>query len=172
MLRKLGAEVTDFGIIPDQLEATRKAFAEAAAHNDWVISSGGVSVGDADFVKPVLQELGDITFWKIAIKPGRPLALAMFNGTPVVGLPGNPASTLVTFGLLARPYMLRRLGVQRVEPLGFAVPAGFTWGKPGMRREYLRARLEHGRVVPYANQSSGVLRSAAWAEGLAAPWST
>ncbi|MNN46058.1 hypothetical protein D3C81_1604210 [compost metagenome] len=84
----------------------------------------------------------------------------------MIGLPGNPASTLVTFGLLARPYLLRRLGVAEVEPLGFAVPAGFTWKKPGNRREYLRARLENGRAVIYPNQSSGVLRSAAWAEGL------
>ena len=85
---------------------------------------------------------------------------------PVIGLPGNPASTLVTFGLLARPYLLRRLGVAAVEPLGFQVPAGFVWNKPGKRREYLRARIEQGRAVLYPNQSSGVLRSAAWADGL------
>ena len=84
----------------------------------------------------------------------------------MIGLPGNPASTLVTFGLLTRPYLLRRLGVDKVAPLGFPVPAGFTWSKPGNRREYLRARLENGRAVIYRNQSSGVLRSAAWAEGL------
>jgi molybdopterin molybdotransferase len=84
----------------------------------------------------------------------------------VLGLPGNPASTLVTFGLLARPYLLRRMGVVDVEPLGFAVPAGFAWSKPGKRREYLRARIEQGRAILYPNQSSGVLRSAAWADGL------
>ena len=134
---------------------------------DLILSTGGVSVGEADFLGLALREAGELALWKLAIKPGKPLTFGHYQGVPVIGLPGNPASTLVTFGLLARPYILRRLGVQRVEPLGFAVPAGFTWGKPGTRREYLRARLENGRVVPYANQSSGVLRSAAWAEGLA-----
>jgi len=165
-LQRLGCSVVDAGILPDDLQRTREALG-ALGEVDLILSTGGVSVGEADFLGMALREAGELTLWKLAIKPGKPLTFGHYQGVPVIGLPGNPASTLVTFGLLARPYMLRRLGVQRVEPLGFAVPAGFTWGKPGMRREYLRARLEHGRVVPYANQSSGVLRSAAWAEGLA-----
>lgn len=165
-LQRLGCSVVDAGILPDDLQRTRAALG-ALGEVDLILSTGGVSVGEADFLGIALREAGELTLWKLAIKPGKPLTFGHYQGVPVIGLPGNPASTLVTFGLLARPYMLRRLGVQRVEPLGFAVPAGFTWAKPGMRREYLRARLEHGRVVPYANQSSGVLRSAAWAEGLA-----
>ncbi|APU29905.1 molybdopterin molybdotransferase MoeA [Pseudomonas chengduensis] len=165
-LQRLGCSVVDAGILPDDLQRTREALG-ALGEVDLILSTGGVSVGEADFLGIALREAGELALWKLAIKPGKPLTFGHYQGVPVIGLPGNPASTLVTFGLLARPYMLRRLGGQRVEPLGFAVPAGFTWAKPGMRREYLRARLEHGRVVPYANQSSGVLRSAAWAEGLA-----
>ncbi|SFP57269.1 molybdopterin molybdotransferase [Ectopseudomonas composti] len=165
-LQRLGCSVVDAGILPDDLQRTRDALG-ALGEVDLILSTGGVSVGEADFLGMALREAGELALWKLAIKPGKPLTFGHYQGVPVIGLPGNPASTLVTFGLLARPYMLRRLGVQRVEPLGFAVPAGFIWVKPGMRREYLRARLEQGRVVPYANQSSGVLRSAAWAEGLA-----
>lgn len=165
-LQRLGCSVVDAGILPDDLQRTREALG-ALGEVDLILSTGGVSVGEADFLGMALREAGELALWKLAIKPGKPLTFGHYQGVPVIGLPGNPASTLVTFGLLARPYMLRRLGVQRVEPLGFMVPAGFAWAKPGMRREYLRARLENGRAVPYANQSSGVLRSAAWAEGLA-----
>lgn len=165
-LQRLGCAVVDAGILPDNLQRTREALGALGAV-DLILSTGGVSVGEADYLGLALREAGELALWKLAIKPGKPLTFGHYQGVAVIGLPGNPASTLVTFGLLARPYMLRRLGVQRVEPLGFAVPAGFAWDKPGKRREYLRARLENGRVVPYANQSSGVLRSAAWAEGLA-----
>ncbi|QLC74473.1 molybdopterin molybdotransferase MoeA [Pseudomonas sp. LPB0260] len=165
-LQRLGCAVVDGGILADDLQQTRDALAALSAV-DLILSTGGVSVGEADFLGVALREEGELTLWKLAIKPGKPLTFGRFRGAPVLGLPGNPASTLVTFGLLARPYLLRRLGVRRVEPLGFAMPAGFTWSKPGKRREYLRARLEGGRVVPYPNQSSGVLRSAAWAEGIA-----
>lgn len=165
-LQRLGCEVIDAGILVDDLERTREALG-ALQDVDLILSTGGVSVGEADFLGIALREAGELALWKLAIKPGKPLTVGKFRGRPVIGLPGNPASTLVTFGLLARPYLLRRLGVQKVEPLGFAVPAGFVWPKPGKRREFLRARLENGRAVPYANQSSGVLRSAAWAEGLA-----
>lgn len=165
-LQRLGCAVVDGGILADDLELTRAALA-ALSDVDLILSTGGVSVGEADFLGVALREEGELALWKLAIKPGKPLTCGQFRGVPVIGLPGNPASTLVTFGLLARPYLLRRMGVQRVEPLGFALPAGFTWNKPGKRREYLRARLENGRVVLHPNQSSGVLRSAAWAEGLA-----
>ncbi|HSX90792.1 MAG TPA: gephyrin-like molybdotransferase Glp [Pseudomonas sp.] len=165
-LQRLGCAVVDAGILVDDLERTRAALA-ALGDVDLILSTGGVSVGEADFLGVALREEGELALWKLAIKPGKPLTCGHFRGVPVIGLPGNPASTLVTFALLARPYLLRRLGVQRVEPLGFNVPAGFVWGKPGKRREYLRARLENGRVLPYPNQSSGVLRSAAWAEGFA-----
>ncbi|MWV13391.1 molybdopterin molybdenumtransferase MoeA [Pseudomonas sp. R-28-1W-6] len=164
-LRRLGCTVVDGGILADDLQRTRDALA-ALADVDLILSTGGVSVGEADFLGQVLQEDGELTLWKLAIKPGKPLTCGHYRGVPVIGLPGNPASTLVTFGLLARPYLLRRLGVLDVEPLAVQVPAGFAWSKAGKRREYLRARLEGGRAVLYPNQSSGVLRSAAWADGL------
>lgn len=164
-LQRLGCDVIDAGILPDDLEKTRNALG-GLGHADLILSTGGVSVGEADFLGHALREEGELSLWKLAIKPGKPLTFGHFRGVPVIGLPGNPASTLVTFGLLARPYLLRRLGVRDVLPLQFRVPAGFTWNKPGDRREYLRGRLEQGRAVYYSNQSSGVLRSAAWAEGL------
>ena len=164
-LTRLGCEVVDAGILPDDLPATRQRLAELGAV-DLILSTGGVSVGEADFLGIALREEGELALWKLAIKPGKPLTCGHFRGVPVIGLPGNPASTLVTFALLGRPYILRRQGVQAVEPLKFQVPAGFVWPKPGNRREYLRGRLEQGRAVIYKNQSSGVWRSAAWAEGL------
>ena len=164
-LTRLGCEVVDGGILPDDLPATRQRLGELGAV-DLILSTGGVSVGEADFLGIALREEGELALWKLAIKPGKPLTCGHFRDVPVIGLPGNPASTLVTFALLARPYLLRLQGVQAVEPLKFQVPAGFVWPKPGNRREYLRARLEQGRAVIYKNQSSGVLRSAAWAEGL------
>ncbi|MDF2397010.1 molybdopterin molybdenumtransferase MoeA [Pseudomonas sp. 3MA1] len=164
-LQRLGCEVLDAGILPDDLPATRERLAELG-EVDLILSTGGVSVGEADFLGMALREAGELTLWKLAIKPGKPLTVGHFRGVPVIGLPGNPASTLVTFALLARPYLLRRQGVQQVQPLRFQVPAGFVWPQPGNRREYLRGRLENGRAIIYRNQSSGVLRSAAWAEGL------
>ncbi|TDV72105.1 gephyrin-like molybdotransferase Glp [Pseudomonas sp. LP_7_YM] len=164
-LKRLGCEVVDAGILPDDLAKTRAALG-ALGDVDLILSTGGVSVGEADFLGHALREEGEISLWKLAIKPGKPLTFGHFRGVPVIGLPGNPASTLVTFALLARPYLLRRLGVRLVKPLQFKVPAGFVWDKPGNRREYLRGRLEQGRLVAYRNQSSGVLRSAAWADGL------
>jgi molybdopterin molybdotransferase len=164
-LQRLGCEVIDAGILPDDLPTTRNRLA-GLADVDLILSTGGVSVGEADFLGIALREEGELALWKLAIKPGKPLTCGHFRGVPVIGLPGNPASTLVTFALLARPYLLRRQGVEEVRPLQFQVPAGFVWPKPGNRREYLRGRLEQGRAIIYRNQSSGVLRSAAWAEGL------
>jgi molybdopterin molybdotransferase len=164
-LQRLGCEVVDAGILPDNLQTTRSRLAELK-DVDLILSTGGVSVGEADFLGIALREEGELTLWKLAIKPGKPLTFGHFRGVPVIGLPGNPASTLVTFALLTRPYLLRRQGVKEVEPLKVQVPAGFDWPQPGNRREYLRGRLENGRATIYKNQSSGVLRSAAWADGL------
>ncbi|MBC8998252.1 molybdopterin molybdotransferase MoeA [Pseudomonas sp. N40(2020)] len=164
-LLRLGCEVIDAGILPDDLATTRARLGELQ-NVDLILSTGGVSVGEADFLGIALREEGELALWKLAIKPGKPLTFGHFRNVPVIGLPGNPASTLVTFALLARPYLLRRQGVRDVEPLKFPVPAGFTWPVAGNRREYLRGRLEQGRATIYRNQSSGVLRSAAWADGL------
>ncbi len=164
-LQRLGCEVLDAGILPDDLPTTRARLGELK-EADLILSTGGVSVGEADFLGVALREEGELTLWKLAIKPGKPLTVGHFRGVPVIGLPGNPASTLVTFALLTKPYLLRRQGVQDVEPLKFPVPAGFVWPQAGNRREFLRGRLEQGQATIYRNQSSGVLRSAAWADGL------
>lgn len=164
-LKRLECDVIDAGILPDDLELTRAALGRLN-QVDLILSTGGVSVGEADFLGHALREDGELSLWKLAIKPGKPLTFGHYRGVPVIGLPGNPASTLVTFALLARPYLLRRQGVADVTPMQFPVPSGLVWHKPGMRREYLRGRLENGRAIAYSNQSSGVLRSAAWADGL------
>lgn len=164
-LQRLGCEVLDVGILADDLQRTRDCLA-GLGEVDLILSTGGISVGEADYLGMALREAGELALWKLAIKPGKPLTFGHFRGVPVIGLPGNPASTLVTFALLTRPYLLRRQGVEQVAPLRFSIPAGFEWTKPGSRREYLRARIEEGKVRIYKNQSSGVLRSAAWAEGL------
>lgn len=108
-LTRLGCEVIDAGILPDDLEHTRDRLAGAV---DLILSTGGVSVGEADFLGIALREEGELALWKLAIKPGKPLTFGHFRGVPVIGLPGSPASTLVTFALLARPYLLRRQGVR------------------------------------------------------------
>ncbi|WP_145005782.1 molybdopterin molybdotransferase MoeA [Pseudomonas oryzihabitans] len=163
-LRRLGCEVSDQGILPDDLAETRARLASLQA--DLILSTGGVSVGEADYLGQALREEGELTLWKLALKPGKPLTCGRFRGIPLIGLPGNPASTLVTFGLLARPYLLRRAGKVEVAPLSVEVPAGFDWPRAGARREYQRARLEEGRAVPHRNQGSNVLQTAAWAHGL------
>lgn len=165
-LQRMGQHIIDGGILPDDPALTAERLSTLAAQADVIISSGGVSVGEADYLGLALREQGELNLWKLAIKPGKPFTLARYAGTPVLGLPGNPAATLVTFLLLVRPYLLRRLGVAATEPLGFALPAGFTWSKPGNRDEYLRACLHNGQVIPAGNQSSGVLSSASEATGL------
>jgi molybdopterin molybdotransferase len=176
MLQELGCEVRDFGIVPDSLAATRDTLRRGAAENDLVITSGGVSVGEEDHVKPAVEAEGQLQMWKIAIKPGKPLAFGRIGpegrhagpGTAAfVGLPGNPASVFVTICVLVRPFILRMQGVTRVAPMACSVRADFDWEKPDIRREFLRARLNgQGGLDLYPNQGSGVLASAAWADGL------
>ncbi|WP_166217124.1 molybdopterin molybdotransferase MoeA [Pseudomonas atagonensis] len=165
-LSELGCEVIDAGILPDRPAQTRLKLEQLQVSADLILTTGGVSAGDADCLGQVLRDNGKPLLWKLAIKPGKPLTVGHFGTVPVIGLPGNPTSALVTFGLLARPYLLRIQGVEDVIPLSFAVHAGFDWLKPGGRREYLRVRLEAGRAVLYPNQSSGVLLGATWADGL------
>lgn len=163
-LARTGCEVVDAGIVTDDLAKTREALT-ALRGVDLILTTGGVSVGDADCLGQALREGGELALWKLAIKPGKPLTVGRYQGTLVIGLPGNPASTLVTFALLARPYLLRRMGAARVALRGHMTAAAFVWPS-GSRREFLRARIEDGQAVLYPNQSSGVLRSAAWADGL------
>lgn len=166
LVNGLGCELIDLGIVPDTLEATETALAGAASVADVVITSGGVSVGEADYVKAALEKAGRIEMWKVAMKPGKPLVYGRVNAVDFIGLPGNPVSAFVTFCLFVRPFLLKRMGARDVRYRAFPLKADFTWSKPGERREFLRARMqENGRVAVYPNQSSGVLTSCTWADG-------
>ena len=167
LVNGLGCELIDLGIVPDTLEATEAALAQAAREADVVITSGGVSVGEADYVKAAVEKLGRVEMWKVAMKPGKPLVYGRVGDADFIGLPGNPGSAFVTFGLFVRPFLLKRMGVADVLYRAFAVQADFAWKKPGARREFLRARLQpNGKLGLFPNQSSGVLTSCAWADGL------
>jgi len=171
LLEGLGCEVRDLGQVPDQLEATREALRRAAADNDLIVTSGGVSVGEEDHVKPAVEAEGRLDLWKIAIKPGKPLAFGEItsSGKPVwfVGLPGNPVSSFVTFVTLVRPFIRRLQGVQQVLPRAFAMRADFDWKKADARQEFLRARINAGGGLElFPNQGSGVTTSLVWGDGL------
>jgi molybdopterin molybdotransferase len=173
LLRALGCEVIPLGIVADTLEATLETLAHAADQADLILASGGVSVGEEDHVKPAVERLGSLDLWKIAIRPGKPLACGRIGETPFIGTPGNPVSLFVTFVLFARPFILRMQGVTgEVRPTPIRAQAAFDWPKPDKRREFVRARLVPGgdgtpRVQVYPSRSSGVLSSVAWANGLA-----
>lgn len=171
LLEAAGCEVDDLGIVPDKLEATREALRRAAQGNDLIITSGGVSVGEEDHLKPAVQAEGRLDMWQIAIKPGKPLAFGAVHREKgealFIGLPGNPVSSFVTFLLAVAPVLRALQGLPSALPRALPLPAGFDWPKPDKRREFLRARLnEQGELVLFANQSSGVLTSAVWADGL------
>ncbi|HQS82522.1 MAG TPA: molybdopterin molybdotransferase MoeA [Thiobacillus sp.] len=167
LVNGLGCELIDLGIVPDTLEATEAALAQAASLADVVVTSGGVSVGEADYVKAAVEKLGRVEMWKVAMKPGKPLVYGRVGEADFIGLPGNPVSAFVTFCLFVRPFLLKRMGVADVLYRAFAVQADFAWTKPGARREFLRARLQpNGKLGLFPNQSSGVLTSCAWADGL------
>lgn len=166
LLRGWGCEVIDYGLVADRLTDTIDALRAAANDADVVITSGGVSVGEEDHITAAVAALGHLKVWRIAIKPGKPLAYGRLGDTPYFGLPGNPASLLVTGCLFVRPYLLRLRGVQAVTPPVYFLPAGFTWPKASPRREYLRARCEQGQVTLHAHQGSASLFAASWAEGL------
>jgi molybdopterin molybdotransferase len=171
LLQRLGCEVTDLGIVPDRREATIEALAEAARSHDLILTSGGVSVGEEDHIKPAVQALGELQLWQIAIKPGKPFAYGRVNRAQgfahFIGLPGNPVSSFVTFLLLVRPFLLRLQGASGQWPGAVMLPAHFNWPKADKRREFLRVRRNaQGGLDLFDNQSSGVLTSAVWADGL------
>ncbi len=184
LLQRLGCEVTDMGIVPDQREATIAALRQASAAHDLVLTSGGVSVGEEDHVKPAVQSLGQLSLWQIGMKPGKPFAYGSIRreasgaelGTApgegceschFIGLPGNPVSSFVTFLLLVRPFLLRLAGQAAVAPHFVALPAHFALPRGDKRREFLRVRRNAaGGLDLFANQSSGVLTSAVWGDGL------
>ena len=173
LLLRLGCSVTDLGIVPDRLDATVAALKSASLQHDLILTSGGVSVGEEDHIKPAVQALGVLNLWQIAIKPGKPFAygqIAEGTGGSVahfIGLPGNPVSSFVTFLLMVRPFILKLQGATNLTPASIAMPAHFDWPKADKRREFLRVRQNlAGGLDLFDNQSSGVLTSAVWGDGL------
>jgi molybdopterin molybdotransferase len=171
MLQRMGCEVTDMGIVPDQREATIAALQAAAQSHDVIVTSGGVSVGEEDHIKPSVEHLGRLNLWQMAIKPGKPFAYGQIDraNTPChfIGLPGNPVSSFVTFLLLVRPFLLRLQGASHTEAVRTEMRADFDWPKADKRREFLRVkRNAQGGLDLFANQSSGVLTSAVWGDGV------
>ena len=168
LLENLGCEITDLGIVPDSLEATRAVLRQAAEGNDLIITSGGVSVGEEDHIKPAVEAEGRLNMWQIAVKPGKPLAFGEVKDAFFVGLPGNPVSSFVTFLLFVRPFILRLQGVKGpLAPRSYALTAAFERLKADKRNEFLRAKINaEGELELFANQSSGVLTSTVWGDGL------
>lgn len=170
LARAAGADITDGGVIPDRLDATCDTLKHLAGSHDMLLSSGGASVGDEDYVRRALEQVGEVTLWRIAVRPGKPLLFGRLEDVPFLGLPGNPVSSFVTFLLLVRPLILAMQGAAALDPARVTVQAGFHWPEPGTRREFLRARIhtDGGATVAriYPDQSSDVLSSAVWADGL------
>ena len=167
LLRRMGCEVTDLGIVPDRLDATVQVLRDAAQAHDVVLTSGGVSVGEEDHIKPAVQQLGQLDLWQIAIKPGKPFAHGRVDAAHFIGLPGNPVSSFVTFLLLVRPFLLRMQGVQDVALPTQPLRADFDWPRADRRQEFLRVkRNAQGGLDLFPNQSSGVLTSVVWGDGL------
>jgi molybdopterin molybdotransferase len=171
-LQAMGCDCTDLGIVPDKLDATRAALRSAARGADLIVTSGGVSVGEEDHLRPAVQAEGRLDLWQIAVKPGKPLAFGSVDrpdgsSAYFVGLPGNPVSSFITFLLLVRPVLLRLQGATDLHPKRTPQRADFDWPKPDKRREFLRVRRNDGGGLDlFSNQSSGVLTSAVWADGM------
>ena len=172
LAQQTGCEVRDYGIVPDSLEATREMLRRAAAECDVIVTSGGVSVGDADFVKPAVEAEGELLLWRIAMKPGRPLAFGQVGKTggrraAFIGLPGNPVASFVTFLWFVRPFVRRTQGMTDVSTHGLELRADFEWPEADVRREFLRARRNAaGGLDLYPTQDSSVLNSTSWSDGL------
>ncbi len=174
-LKSLGCDATDLGIVPDRLDATRQALRQASKDHDLIITSGGVSVGEEDHIKPAVTAEGRLDLWQIAIKPGKPLAFGAVRKSDeskdgeawFIGLPGNPVSSFVTFLLFVRPFILKLQGREAITPQSYAMRADFDWLKADRRNEFLRVKINsQGGLDLFPNQSSGVLTSASWGDGL------
>ena len=173
LVMRMGCEVTDLGIVPDNRSATEAALQGAAEQHDLIVTSGGVSVGEEDHVKPAVQALGALALWQIAMKPGKPFAYghvrraAHAGQAHFVGLPGNPVSSFVTFLLMVKPLILALKGAGHKAPVSMSMRADFDWPKADKRREFLRVkRNPQGGLELFPNQSSGVLTSMVWADGV------
>ena len=174
-LKSLGCDATDLGIVPDRLDATRAALRKASKDHDLIITSGGVSVGEEDHIKPAVTAEGRLDLWQIAIKPGKPLAFGAVRKSDepkdgeawFIGLPGNPVSSFVTFLLFVRPFILKLQGREAKSPQPYLMRADFDWLKADRRNEFLRVKINSdGGLDLFPNQSSGVLTSASWGDGL------
>jgi molybdopterin molybdotransferase len=162
-----GCEVRDYGIVPDRLDKTREVLRRAASENDVIVTSGGVSVGDEDHVKPAVEAEGSLLMWKIAMKPGRPLAFGKVKNAAFIGLPGNPVSSFVTFLIFVRPFLLKSQGQTETAARAIDARADFDWRQPDARREFLRVKWNaQGGLELYPTQDSAVMTSTAWADGL------
>jgi len=172
LIQALGCDCNDLGIVPDRLDATRAALREAAQGNDLIVTSGGVSVGEEDHLRPAVQAEGRVDYWQMAIKPGKPLAFGEVrrgDGSTAwfMGLPGNPVSSFITFLLVVRPALMALQGASAAAPRATPMRADFDWPRPDKRREFLRARRnDRGGLDLFPNQSSGVLTSAVWGDGV------
>jgi molybdopterin molybdotransferase len=167
LLLRLGCEVSDLGIVPDQLDATLEALRAAAQRHDLILTSGAVSVGEEDHVRPAVQALGTLDLWQLAIKPGKPFAYGRVQQTHFIGLPGNPVASFITFLVLVRPFLLKLQGGRQLAAKTVALLAHFTWPRTDKRREFLRVRRNAaGGLDLFANQGSGVLTSVVWADGM------
>lgn len=175
LLMRAGCEVTDLGIVPDNLPDTLKVLKAAAQGHDLVLTSGGVSVGEEDHVKPAVEQLGQLNLWQISMKPGKPFAFGQLNvqGTSkqesayFMGLPGNPVSSFVTFQLMVRPFLMALQGQVETASKPYLLQANFDFPKPDKRREFLRVqRNASGSLDLFPNQSSGVLTSVVWGDGV------
>jgi molybdopterin molybdotransferase len=170
LLAGLGCAVTDFGIRPDREAALVDTLAATSVGHDLIVTSGGVSTGEEDHVRPAIERLGSLHFWRLAIKPGRPVALGQIGGVPLIGLPGNPVAVIVTFVVLARPLILKLAGAAVSAPRLFPVRTGFGYRKKPGRREYIRASLQRDGdavlAVKYPRDGAGILSSIVHSEGL------
>lgn len=171
LLKGLGCAVGDLGIVADREAALTDTLAKVAAMHDLIITSGGVSTGEEDHVKTAIERLGRLDFWRLAIKPGRPVALGQVKGVPLVGLPGNPVAAALTFAILARPLILRLAGAVEPVPQTFPVTAAFAYKKRAGRREYVRVTLarEDGALTArkYPKDGAGILSSVVNCDGFA-----
>ncbi|MEE9309383.1 MAG: gephyrin-like molybdotransferase Glp [Cocleimonas sp.] len=176
LLEDLNCDVVDLGTVKDTLNATKSALQKAAKNTDLVMTSGGVSVGEEDYVRIALEEIGKLDLWRIRIKPGKPLAFGHISGTgdiggiddtPFLGMPGNPVSVFITFCIFARPFILKKQGASNTKANSYKVAAAFEWPKAGTRDEYIRVNHEKGVLELFPHQGSGVLTSTSWANGLA-----
>ena len=166
LLARCGCELGDLGIVPDDREATVDALRTAAQDHDVILTSGGVSVGEEDHIKPAVEQLGSLDFWQIAMKPGKPFAYGKVGAAHFIGLPGNPVSSFITFLLLVRPFLLKLQGATRLVPAAVTLRADFEVKRADKRREFLRVRRNgEGGLDLFPNQSSGVLTSTVWCDG-------